>query len=45
MELHEQANLGEGISIPSTDETDHSATIVGWGPCQVKHVSISNRDE
>lgn len=45
MELHEQANLGEGISIPSTDMTDHAVAIVGWGPCQVKHVSISNRDE
>ena len=43
IELHEQANLGEGISYPSDKATDHvvAIVIVGWGPCQVTHVSIS----
>lgn len=41
IELHEQANLGEGISYPSDEGIDHAVAIVGWGPCQVTHVSIS----
>jgi hypothetical protein len=41
-ELHEQANLGEGISYSSsTGAGTHSVAIVGWGPCQVTHVSSS----
>jgi hypothetical protein len=41
IDLHEQANLGEGISYPSDGSHNHEVAIVGWGPCQVKHVSIS----
>jgi len=40
IELHEQAYLGEGISYPFPGKTDHAVAIVGWGPCQVTHVSI-----
>ena len=44
IELHEQAYLGEGISYsyPYPDSAgQHAVAIVGWGPCQVTHVSIA----
>ena len=41
VELHEQAYLGEGISYPYPGSTGHAVVIVGWGPCQVTHVSIA----
>ena len=40
-ELHEQAYLGEGLSYPYPGSTGHAVAIVGWGPCQVTHVSIA----
>ena len=41
IDLHEQANLGIGSSYLSDGSLDHAVAIVGWGPCQVTHVSIS----
>ena len=41
MELHEQAYLGEGFSYPYLGSANHAVAIVGWGPCQVTHVSIA----
>ena len=43
IELHEQADLGFGSSYPSPDSPGHAAAVVGWGPCQVAHVSIGTQ--
>lgn len=39
IDLHEQADLGEGISF-SPVNLDHAVAIIGWGPCRVTHVSL-----
>ena len=39
IDLHEQADLGEGISF-SSPGADHAVAIIGWGPCRVTHVSL-----
>ena len=41
IELHDQAYLGEGLSYPLSGLAGHAVAIVGWGPCQVTHVSIA----
>jgi hypothetical protein len=35
-ELHEQADLGWGISSPITS-INHLVAVIGWGPCEVYH--------
>ena len=40
IDLHEQADLGEGISFSSAGAPDHAVAIIGWGPCRVTHVSL-----
>lgn len=39
IDLHEQADLGEGISF-SSPGSNHAVAIIGWGPCRVTHVSL-----
>jgi hypothetical protein len=34
-DLHEQAHLGRGVSVPFPGSTDHVVAVVGWGPCTV----------
>ncbi len=42
IDLNEQTDLGEGVS-SALGQTNHAVVIIGWGPCQVTHVSVALR--